>query len=217
MAVEQEVVIYAKVTNPQGFSEARQIVHQEQAQIKAPNGRIRVRKERNDKAVNWKYTLTTKSNYQNGELQTSEEETSRINESVYNQFFNVCDTFFRKTRYLFKIEKLKIKSKKIDAEVEISDVMWEVDRFIKSDGSYSHWVKIDVEVQSLKEKLQEIGLDPDVILELGLQVTSLPLGLQSIYHDDGGDDKKMRELTDLIYETQFIRKNDQAAPAEAEA
>ena len=89
---ETEVVIYAKITNPDGLTQAVHIEQHEQAQIKSAKGSVRIRKI----TVEGKepvYEMTSKEKQKAQGVQSNIETTERINEKVYNLFMAVCDTF----------------------------------------------------------------------------------------------------------------------------
>lgn len=204
---ETELVIYAKVTKPEGLELATKIIYQEQAQIKAQNGRIRVRMEKNKGEENYSYNILVKTGYKKEAVQTAMESAPiDIDGNLYEMFKQASGEFMRKVRYVFKVEKVTIASPGLTGELTVDDLFYEVDRFIKADGSFSEWVKIDVEIDSLLTALNAAGLNAELKKEMIVKVSSLPFGPESIFIDDGSKDNSMRKLVDKIYETEFIRK-----------
>lgn len=207
--LETELVFYARVGNPQGLEQASEIIYQEQAQVKAPVGRIRVRMEKRKGQADWSYNLVTKKGYTtNTGAQTSEEpEAVPVTAEVYEMFKSVCDQYMRKVRYVFKIEKITIEAPGLTGQLQVEGLCYEVDRFLTPDGSYSEWVKIDLEIDALNEALKTAGLTLDVRQHIVAKLSALPWQPEAAFHDDGSKDNAMRKLVDEIYAKEFIRKN----------
>lgn len=203
---ERESTIYARMTNPAGLWQAAKVLHQEQAQIKAPGGNIRVRMERVDGANAWEYTLTTKhfTAAENG-VKDADEETKVIDEQAYRMFKSVCKEYMRKTRFVFMVERLIIEKPGVRTEIELKDVKYEVDVFYKQNGEVSEYVKIDVELQAIKPQLDALGIELDVT-DLTARISRLPFAPVAAFVDDGRGGK-MREFISMLYESQFLRKN----------
>lgn len=202
---ERESTIYARMTNPSGLWQAAEILHQEQAQIKAPCGNIRVRMERKDGSKDWEYTMTTKHfSLAKGGVKDACEDTEKISAKQYQMFKSVCKDYMRKTRFVFLIEKLVVEKPGVKTEVELKDVKYEVDVFYKENGEASEYVKIDVELQNIKPQLDALGIDIGTV-NLTARVSKLPFGPVAAFVDDGSGGK-MREFISMIYETQFLRK-----------
>lgn len=208
---ETEIVIYAKVGNEQGLDQAFKVIHQEQAQVRAPNGRIRVRMERDAKLQNdWVYTLTTKHKGQAvAGIASNKELNKLIDDETYSMFKSVADVFQRKTRYVFKVENVKIESANMSGQVTVEELNFEVDRFYveNEDGSiaYSEWVKIDIELDNLIKALKESGFNPDALkMELKVVLSQLPFQPTNAFMEDPSN-PKTTELISAIYDTQFNR------------
>lgn len=203
---ERESTIYARITNPAGLWQAAEVLHQEQAQIKAPNGNIRVRMERKEGSSAWEYTLTTKhfTPTANG-VKDAEEDTKVIDAKTYQMFKSVCKEYMRKTRFVFMVEKLVIEKPGLRAEIELKDIKYEVDVFYTESGEPSEYIKIDIELQNIKPQLDAAGIELKD-LNLTARIGKLPFGPVAAFIDDGASGKK-RELISTIYATQFLRKN----------
>lgn len=208
MAKETELVLYARVGNEAGLLQAAEIYDQEQAQVRAPNGNIRVRMERKrGESPDFRYELTTKhfTQTQDG-IKSCEEKTEPCTAAQYEMFKSVCDQFMRKVRYVFYIENVSIKTPGMQAQLEVPGLKYEVDRFISKDGTFSEWVKIDLELDALYEALKKAGLDTSIAApHIVSKLSMLPFDPQSAFYDDGSKEGPMRDLVTAIYDKQFVR------------
>lgn len=202
---EKEITIYAKIGNPAGLQQAIEIYDQEQAQNRAPNGRIRVRMERKRGNPAWDYTLTTKENFTSGGgMQDCEEDTEVINLHVYEMFKRVCDVFQRKVRYVFKVEQITLNAPGLTGALEVPELKYEVDHFITATGEFSSWCKIDVEIDALMEAMQKANLDTNKPLDLKLKLSSLPFQPTDFFMEDPNNPKS-KELISAIFDKEFNR------------
>lgn len=207
MSKETEIVIYARLGNPQGLEQAQEIYHQEQAQVRAPNGNIRVRMERKQGAPDFSYELTTKHFTENESgVKSCIEKTEPITAVQYEMFKSVCDQYMRKVRYIFRIENVTIAAPGLSGTLQVPELKYEVDRFITADGQFSEWVKIDLELDRLHEALNKAGVQTKLTTEIVCNISKLPFQPESAFYDNGDKEGKMRELVSAIYDKQFIRK-----------
>lgn len=202
---EQEVTIYAKIGNMEGLSQASAMESHEQAEIKTPVGRIRIRKT----MINGRqptFELTTKKPIALGAIRRERERTKKINEDVYSMFMDVAPSFMTKTRYIFKTERLRIKRGNMDAVIESPDLAFEVDVFTKADGSISPWCKIDLETQKINSILKENNvLVQDV--KIIASISGLPFEPNHIVIDNKAEDNPERKaLLRGLYEHEFLIK-----------
>jgi hypothetical protein len=202
---EQEITIYAKIGNMEGLSQAALIEPQEQAEIKTPTGRIRVRKI----SLNGRqptYELTTKRPIAIGAIRKDRERTKKINEDIYSMFMDVAPSFMSKTRYVFKTEQLRIKRGDMEAVIQTSDLAFEVDVFTKADGSISPWCKIDIETQKIAEILEKNNIGVENI-KLIASISRLPFAPDHIVIDNKAvDDPDRKALIRMLYEKEFLIK-----------
>lgn len=205
MSKETELVIYSRIGDVKGLEQAQEIIDQEQAQVRAPNGNIRVRMHRKRGEPNFTYELTTKhfTESDNG-VKACTEKTQPINAEQYEMFKSVCDQFMRKVRYVFYIENVSITSKGLEGKLEVPKFKYEVDRFIGPDGQFSDWVKIDLELDELHQALKDAGLRVNA-LQLDCKISQLPFKPVAAFCDTGEKNGKMRDLVTAIYDKQFIR------------
>lgn len=202
---ERESTIYARMTHPAGLWQAAEVLHQEQAQIKAPNGNIRVRQERPDGQKDWHYTMTTKHfTAAEAGVKNADEDTEDVSAKQYQMFKSVCKEYMRKTRFVFLIERLVISKPGMQAEIELKDMKYEVDVFYRENGEFSEYVKIDIELQNLKPQLDAAGISLQDI-DLTARISKLPFAPVAAFIDDGAGGPK-REFISMLYETQFLRK-----------
>ena len=198
---EQEVVFYCKLGNPQGLAQAFDHEWQEQAQIKAPSGRIRIRKTVKDGAQPM-FELTTKHMVNHHGVIEMDETTVPIIEEVYDRFMSVCDEKWNKTRYRFKMERIYVSGEHGENMVEAKDMFYEVDVFTKQDGTTSQWVKIDVEIQNLIPQLKAAGFkDSDV--KLKIRLSKLPIEPKDIVFDNRDGDRDRAALINELYQHEF--------------
>lgn len=200
---ETEVVIYAKVTNPEGLSQAFSVEQHEQAQIKSAKGSVRIRKIIVD-GKEPRFEMTSKQKSTDSNVQSSLETTERINESVYNLFMLTCETFMSKTRYIFKAETIKGKKGEMEFEIKAKNINFEVDVFRRPDGKTSQWCKIDLEIDKLKETLTTNDIDVKDI-KLVARIGQLPFKPNNIVLDDGSEaEPEKRELITALYSSEFL-------------
>jgi hypothetical protein len=202
---EQEVTIYAKIGNMEGLSQASSIEPQEQAEIKTPSGRIRIRKT----SLNGRqpvYELTTKRPISLGAVRKERERTKRINEDIYSMFMDVAPNFMSKTRYIFKTERLIIKRGDMEAVINTSDLAFEVDVFTKADGSISPWCKIDLETQKIAEILEQNNVGVKDV-KIVASISKLPFAPDHIAIDNKADpDPERKAFIRGLYEHEFLIK-----------
>lgn len=207
MANESEIEIYAKITNFAGLEQASQRIYQEQVTIRTDKGKIRARMFKKEKNTAWRFEVTTKKKISAPDAATgvkvNDEVNEPVREGVYLQFKSVAPKFERKIRHIFKVEKAYVKAGKLNAELDIQDIFYEVDVFIKKDGQFAEWCKIDIEVDKIKEQLAAAGLTIEEF-DITARVSGLPLGLNTIFVNDGSD-PKMGELVQTIFQEQFLR------------
>ena len=213
---ETEIVIYAKIGNEEGLKQAFKTIDQEQAQVHAPNGRIRVSMERDTSIKNdWVYTLTTKHKVNNVTGIASNKETTKlIDDEIYSMFKSVADVFQRKTRYVFKVENVKVQTSNMSGQIYVEELFFEVDRFYteKPDGTieFSEWVKIDIEIDNLIAALKEDSYPDSLNMEIKVALSQLPFAPTSAFMEEP-DNPKTKELIGAIFDNLFNRKIKQIA------
>ena len=183
---EIEYTYYARLSDLSDLKKAKSQEHQEQWELKFPktdqnggSGTIRIRKtiETGKEA---EYVLTTKTaiNKQGDKLEVPIPATV----AMFEQFKILSERGMVKDRYLFPIEG--------------TDLVWEVDMFLKPKGKigfgpYYDWVKIDLEVPDRKTKIPEFPLATEELI-------TAPYGKRT--------DAEEKLVTGL-YDNEFIQKN----------
>lgn len=203
--VEKEVVMYARIGNREGLNQAASSMKQIQAQLMGPRSRIRIRYEEKDGQPPT-CVMTTKKPVDHNGTQVMKETNADVSKEALEVFMISCDQVFYKTRYEFPIERATLLTKDLRAEIEVTDLKFEVDVFTVN-GKESEWCKIDVEVQALIPQLEAKGLKlSDVELNLNVKISGLPFQPEAFFVDTGEKTGPMRELVTMIYEKQFITK-----------
>jgi hypothetical protein len=193
---EIEYVFYARLPEPVkvptgwGFSE-----HQEQWEFKIPKtdqnggqGGIRIRKTQliNIRGkVAPEYVITTKVRKPDG---SNTEVAVPTTEDNFEQFRVLSDRGMVKNRYEYVID---------DGAVPAGlgkGLKWEVDFFLKPDGTFFPWVKIDLEVRKRVSDLSDLPPFPFEAEEWILRQTG---------ERDAEEEAKLRGL----YDTMFLAKN----------
>lgn len=184
---ECEYVFYARIVNLDDLLKADAKEHQEQWEIKVPKtdgnaskGRFRIRKTVKD-GSDPEYVFTTKIPVPgtNDSIETPVPTT----QAQFESFRLMCSDGMLKDRYSFKVEG--------------SDLVWEVDVFLKPEGGYYEWCKIDLEVE-----------------EMGEQVPPFPIELANIITNQNGQRTPEEETrVRALYETDFRLRNPQANSA----
>lgn len=144
-AVETEHVFYVFINNFDQLKSATSKIHQEQWEVKLPrteknatSGSLRVRKVV-EEGQPVQYCLTTKLLL--NEDGDKDEVTTETSADMFTHLAFLSPGGMIKDRYTFPIEG--------------SELVWEVDMFLKPDGTYHNWAKIDLEVKDRNEPIPE--------------------------------------------------------------
>lgn len=211
---EQEVTIYAEMSEPSGLAQAYDQEEHIQAEIKVDEThRIRVRKTTKKEGTPT-YHMTSKVTISNEEgLRVFDEQTSEISEEAFDVFMKVVDKYQKKARYYFKVEKLVISEGGENNSLEVDDFKYEVDVFTNNAGEQSTWCKIDLEIQDLQEKIKEAGINLDKF-NLTVGAGSLPFKPTNfIIMDKYTSKEDIAKVTEL-YNTQFLISDWETAETE---
>ena len=170
---EIERAYLAKVTNTAGYDKASTTEEHEQYSIKAPIGKVRVRKTtKNGESV---YTMTVKTkDGASGNIETP----MQIEPTFFAAFATAAGHGEKKTRFTFPSQKVTLTY--AGKTTELPGIIFEVDRYVRTDGHTGQFVKIDVELQSVVKYIKDNGMDID---KVGIKVdfTNLPLGITSYW------------------------------------
>lgn len=198
--VEKEYVVYARIVDFAKLHAAQGSELQEQWEIKVPHtegnagdGRIRVRKTVGKDGT--QYVQTVKVRLPNTQTDgvitpvSDEQYALPVDEKMHQLFAMIAESGMHKERYFFPTDH---------------GLTWEVDVFIKADGTRADWVKIDLELPAGMPGLKTLPALPEGFVD-------------PIINQDGArtdeEEAKVREL----YQTVFLTKNKHAAAKAAEA
>jgi len=203
---EEENEIIAKIGNPRGLNNARRVLFQEQASIRARGGRIRVRRERGANAQQWGHALTTKHPQPTTTGESSNKETTKtIDRMAYGMFMSVAGEYQRKARHIFPLEKIRLIKGDSVMDLAVSEPVFEVDVFFKQDGTQSPWCKIDFEHRALKDELKKLGIDSGEF-DMILPISSLPFDPKEYFLAGKSMLPAQKKLRDYLYETEWNRQ-----------
>ena len=184
---EKERVIYARISDFEQLKKAKSADHQEQWGLKIAKsdenfaeGQVRVRavtplalnggEAAPKPTAGAQYVFTVKAKQGMGQnLETPIPATA----DAFEVFKRICENGMIKDRYHFPVEG--------------TDLVYEVDAFLKDDGSYHEWVKIDLETKDMGAELPPL---PIVVEEQILDNT-----------DDAAEKAKIKELYSTIFLT----------------
>lgn len=151
--LETEVVVYCKVSNPQGLEECDTQELHYQLESSFSNGtRCRVRKVTKDGKDQYFFTMKVKvSDQENPSMEANREFTFEVDFDFFNGFKSVAERALDKTRYIFNSKEvtMSLKTDEGDRDITIPNIQYEVDVYKKEDGTISEWCKIDVEVDNI--------------------------------------------------------------------
>ena len=204
---EQEITIYARMKNPAGLAQANDTEQHIQAEVKiSPTRRLRVRKTSINGQAN-EYTLTTKVNLggSSENVRTFDERTAKISEEVFSMIRRTVESYQKKARYIFNVEKMTVTGN--NQSLDIEGMKFEVDVYTNSNGSQSEWCKIDFEIQGMEEKFKAAGIDVQDF-NISLNIGSLPFKPTDFIFmsDDTSEEDKAK--VKQIYDEQFLIFND---------
>lgn len=176
---EIEHTFFARLENKALLDEAKSMEHQEQWEIviektdkNACKGKFRVRKtvvEGQDP----EYVLTTKTAGKEGNIEVG----VPITQPMFEQFKMMSEQGMMKDRYFFPVEG--------------SDLIWEVDMFLRKgsqpgEKQYEDWCKIDLEVPSLDMALPPLpqGFSEVITNPYGRRSEAEEMKVVSLFHNE---------------------------------
>lgn len=177
---ENEIVIYAKITNFDGLEQCIYKEEQEQYTIKSKcestntSGNVRVRKTTyQDMRVG--YVLTNKVKLDSAHLKSNIEEDISITPEHYEAFRMICNEGMKKTRYVFKTNSITVDIGEGEEKktIDVPGMVFEVDVFKNSEGINYQWCKIDLEIDKLLQVISKEEMETK-IFKLNVKVKDLP-------------------------------------------
>lgn len=201
---EDEIVFYAKMTNPDGLKLASAKEHHDQWEIKTQKGKVRVRKTVKD-GLEPTYSMTFKKKSKNAGIDGSVEQTNAIDEMTFINFSQIANNGMIKDRFKFPVTSVQIKTSAGLEDIEVQDTFYEVDVFFNPDDTYNLYVKIDLEVnpilEALKIKKPDLGE-----FNLNVKMMDLPFKPVDVIISTNITDEQ-KQIVDRLYEEVFITKN----------
>jgi len=206
-SAENELVIYARITNFDGLNSASKIINQEQYEVKTEKGKVRVRKETVDGVES--YTQTTKVKSQSENVASNQEYTITIDREYFDAFKSIATSCMVKVRYLFPLKKLAMVDQAEDgATTNVThtepDIFFEVDVFSDPDGNRYSWCKIDLELDSIIE-MADKKLDDDVKLKIVAKISDLEFKPVEGFVESQATDVQ-KKILDYLYKDVFTVK-----------
>jgi hypothetical protein len=176
--LEIEHLFYGKIADFEDLKKADYWEDQEQWTIipkETNNGNIRVRKTVTGERT--AYELTCKVKKDEGKLETEIE----VDSHIFESFKTISPSGMLKRRFVFKIECGVGKCLK-----------WELDVFIKPNGEYHEWCKIDLEVPDSQTQIPEFPIPFTHVIR---DDRNIPMTLED------------RQIVDHLYENVFKTLN----------
>lgn len=198
---EDEVVIYARITELDGLKKAVSKEVQEQWEVKTPKGRFRVRKATKE-GLESVYTLTIKTKDSASGINGGTEVEQVIDSETFEAFRHIAEVGMIKDRYVFNVTKIGIKTDDGVVDIPPKDIFFEVDVFPKEDGTYHEWCKIDLEVTALLKTLKEQGHSD---IDLRITVSDLPFKPGGAIVDSAATPTQ-KEKIHKLYDECFLTK-----------
>lgn len=181
---EEELTLYAKITRPEGLSEAFRKVEQVQAEIKTNTGRIRVRRTI-EKGLAPSYECVIKTPVTNSESlhEHNEETTTIVDDAFFDKFLTIAGQVLKKTRYYFRAGKTILHVQKgLDIrQVSLPPLIYEVDVFHINHTQRVGWCKIDIELDSMKTFIKQNYPQLSVDIPIEADLSSLPFMPESCF------------------------------------
>ena len=201
---ETEIVIYGHIVDFTGLDTAKAIEEHYQAEVYGtPTGKIRVRKTINSSITTYEQTIKEKQPIQSdGDIAVSIEFNRVIDPDFFDAFYRIATRRVHKKRYTFEIENvvLKVDDPNI-ASIEVPSLIYEVDIFMKADGSLVPWCKIDIEIDKVmlwvKQKYPELEE-----LKINVSVKQLPFSMVNTFISANAT-ADQKALIDQLYKQDY--------------
>lgn len=172
---ETEIVLYAKIENFSGLSEADEVEDHIQLESEFKNGyKCRVRQvTKTDGSVNYQFTFKVPLDA----VETAEankEYTNEVSKEFFEGFKSVTSRMLMKTRFTFNstlVELNVVDEEQQSKVVTLPNIKYEVDVYKDVDHKSVEWCKIDVEVDDI---LSEVSKHTDGGIKINLKASHLP-------------------------------------------
>ena len=200
---EDELVLYAKITDFEGLKAATGKESQEQWEVKSAHGRVRVRKTSKE-GIDPTFDLTFKTKSSNAGIEGSLETTYDIDEAMFESFKQISENGMVKDRFFYEVAKVTVKNASGVQDIQVTDMFYETDVFFNEDGSYNENVKIDLEVNKLLDKINETHKDIGEF-KLIVKVMHLPFKPKDVILSKNASESDKKIIQNL-YDTVFLKK-----------
>ena len=201
---ETEIVLYARIDGFDNLKLAQKKESHEQWTVSAPYGKIRVRKTTlPELAPTFEVTVKTRDSKMG--ISDGNEDNLPCEEGFFESFKAIASDGMIKDRFEFKASRVSVKTESGEQNIDASDdVVFEVDLFKNADGSYCEYVKIDIEVHKLIERLSEKGIN-STDADFDIDIRNLPLKLSEVIRGDDKSESARARIKEL-YSKYFITK-----------
>lgn len=207
--IETEVAIYCKISDIAGLNLASEILNQQQWETKFENGsRCRIRKESPHNVKGWikPPIMTIKVEFKDevDGVDKTEEHSIEVSDDFLEGFKKVCSRVMSKVRYIFITQNVEMTYKENgeDKSITVPNIKYEVDTYIKKDGTISEWCKIDVEIDPVLDFLKQNH--PDIkAIQLNIKVSHLPFKpINPILNTS--DKQKDKDFISKLWKEEFL-------------
>lgn len=193
---ETEIWVFARIGDPARLAEGQDREDHDQLEARFETG-IPARVRKVTKGANVKYLFTMKTPIKVdgvSNIDANNEDTVEVNESFFHAYRLAANRRLVKTRYTFNSTNVTLtyKDGSEDRSIVIPNVKYEVDVYIKENGKIADWCKIDVEVDTILEYINNNHKELKD-LKLNIKVSHLPFAPNSaILGTDATDEQRLR-------------------------
>lgn len=203
---ETEIAIYCKIGNKEGLETANSKEQHLQYHAEFKTGqRCRVRKTVKGENTSIVFTMKIKGDENNG-IENVTEVSTDVDEDFLEAFKFASHQFVEKTRYNFHTENVELSFKEGEETrtFTVPDIKYEVDVFIKADGTESEWCKIDVEVDSILNYINQNH--PEIKnINMNIKLSHLPFEpTDMVIEETATEDQKA--MIKNLWDTEYNRK-----------
>jgi hypothetical protein len=210
---ENEITVYAKMTNLEGLKQAASVQGHEQYELKPDTsgmpgrGRVRVRKITIGELIRYENTIKLKSPSE--KIDSNKERTIPIDVEYFDAFKTISTTGMIKVRHNFPIGKAVITGIS-DGETDITHAVqkegacYEVDVFADPEGNTYSWCKIDIELDAIFGIAFD-RMSEDTSLKVIAKLSSLPFAPTEMFIGRMATPEQ-KKLMDYLYANVFTFK-----------
>lgn len=195
--IEDEVTVYAKVGDFDGFKEADAVVNiQELSTYIDGKGKYRVR--RNTDGNGTTFIASIKGKASGDTVKRNIDHPAVVNAGFFEAARIVADQLTVRDRYVFNGSAATVK---VDGkEIMVPPFDFEVDVYMRHDGRESEWVKIDIEVNALTEALKSLGIAETDGVDLTIKVSHLPFKPQAAFISSDNNTPEEKEVIRRLWD-----------------